>query len=156
MDEGPRDRNTVTKTQPTKFPIETKNGSENCCFTMRNPLHEEKLKEKCEGDDNFVQDAIDRLGESMEANEQIEMLKANIEKDTASAEKLTQEVAECDEYISVWNGDVKTATKVYEMEKTDCHVTHKNYLESVDALECAIAVLKAGISGAIQSPQAGP
>ena len=47
------------------------NVSENCCFTMRNPLYEEKFKEKCEGDDKFIQDAIDRIEENKEANEQI-------------------------------------------------------------------------------------
>merc|ERR1719413_135052 len=44
-----------------------------------------------------------------EANEKIEVLKADIEKDTAAHE----------EDISVWSGDVKAATKVREIEKTD-------------------------------------
>merc|ERR1711909_202573 len=46
--------------------IEAKNGLENFCFTMRNTLQEEKLKEKFEGDDKdkiekAVQDALDWL-----------------------------------------------------------------------------------------------
>jgi len=77
-----------------------------------------------------------------EANEQIEVLKADIEKYTATAEKLTQEIAEHEEDISVWNGDSKAATKVREIEKSDYDTTHKDYSESVDALERAIAVLK--------------
>merc|ERR1719317_448617 len=39
-------------------------------------------------------------------------------------------------------GDVKAATKVRAMEKTDYDATHKDYSESIDALERAIAVLK--------------
>merc|ERR1712050_360151 len=46
--------------------VEAKNGLENYCFTMRNTLQEEKLKEKFEGDDKdkiekAVQDALDWL-----------------------------------------------------------------------------------------------
>merc|ERR1719194_364565 len=77
-----------------------------------------------------------------EANEQIEVLKADIEKYTATAAKLTKEIAEHDEDISVWQGDIKAATKVREIEKADYDATHKDYSESVDALERAIAVLK--------------
>merc|ERR1719482_677539 len=42
-----------------------------------------------------------------EANEQIGVLKADIEKYAADAERLTLEIAEHEEDISVWNGDVK-------------------------------------------------
>merc|ERR1711904_565663 len=45
-----------------------------------------------------------------EANEQIDVLKADIEKYTATAAKLTKEIAEHEEDISVWNGDIKAAT----------------------------------------------
>merc|ERR1711988_407639 len=46
--------------------IEAKNGLENYCFTMRNTLNEEKLKEKFEGGDKekiekAVQDTLDWL-----------------------------------------------------------------------------------------------
>jgi len=77
-----------------------------------------------------------------EANEQIGVLKADIEKYTATAAKLTKEIAEHEEDISVWNGDVKAATKVREIEKADYDATHKDYSESISALERAIAVLK--------------
>ena len=72
------------------------------------------------------------------------MLKANIVKDAATAENLTQEIdgndeeiTEYDEDISVGNGNVKGAAKVREMEKTVYHVVHKNYSEPDDALERA-------------------
>merc|ERR1719443_1827584 len=77
-----------------------------------------------------------------EANQKIEVLKADIEQYTATAEKLSKEIAELDEDISIWEGDVKAATKVREIEKADYDATHADYSESVDALERAIAVLK--------------
>merc|ERR1719191_1776697 len=77
-----------------------------------------------------------------EAEEKIEVLKADIQKYTAKAAKLTKEIAELDEDISIWTGDIKAATKVREIEKADYDATHKDYSESVDALERAIAVLK--------------
>jgi len=77
-----------------------------------------------------------------EATEHIEVLKADIEKYTATAAKLTQEIAELEEDIAVWNGDIKAATKVREIEKADYDALHKDYSESVDALERAIVVLK--------------
>jgi DNA repair exonuclease SbcCD ATPase subunit len=55
---------------------------------------------------------------------------------------LTKEIAEHDEDISVWQGDIKAATKVRDIEKADYDATHTDYSESVDALERAIAVLK--------------
>ena len=77
-----------------------------------------------------------------EAEETIEILKADIQEYTATAAQLTKEIAAHDEDISVWTGDMKAATKVREMEKADYDAMHKDYSESVDALERAIAVLK--------------
>merc|ERR1719201_993940 len=74
-----------------------------------------------------------------EANEQIGVLKADIEKYTATAAKMTKEIAEHEEDISVWNGDVRAATKVREIEKADYDATHKDYSESISAHERAIA-----------------
>merc|ERR1719158_1829493 len=77
-----------------------------------------------------------------EAEETIEMLKADIQKYAADAEQLAKEIAEHEEDIAVWTGDIKAATKVREIEKTDYDATHKDYSESVEALQMAIAVLK--------------
>merc|ERR1711920_1161246 len=44
--------------------------------------------------------------------------------------------------MGVWKGDEKAATKVREIEKADYDAMHKDYSESVSALERAIAVLK--------------
>jgi prefoldin subunit 5 len=77
-----------------------------------------------------------------EADERIDVLKADIQGATAKAAKLTKEIAELDEDIAIWTGDIKAATKVREIEKSDYDALHKDYSESVDALERAIAVLK--------------
>merc|ERR1719293_552147 len=77
-----------------------------------------------------------------EAEETIGVLKADIQKYTADASLLTKEIAELDEDISIWNGDIKAATSVREIEKADYDALHKDYSESVDALQRAIAVLK--------------
>ena len=47
------------------------------------------------------------------------MFKADVGKYTATAAKLTKEIAEHEEDIPVWNGDIKAATKVREIEKAD-------------------------------------
>ena len=70
------------------------------------------------------------------------MLKADIQKYTAKAAKLTKEIAELDEDIAIWTGDIKAATNVRKIEKSDYDALHTDYSESVDALGRAIAVLK--------------
>merc|ERR1719478_2006342 len=55
---------------------------------------------------------------------------------------LSKEIAGLDEDISVWEGDKRASTEVRELENADYLRTHKDYSESVDALERAIAVLK--------------
>merc|ERR1712127_251636 len=58
-----------------KAKIEAKNGLENYCFTMRNTLQEEKLKDKFEGDDKdniekAVQEALDWLDKNQLAEKE--------------------------------------------------------------------------------------
>merc|ERR1719329_1325814 len=77
-----------------------------------------------------------------EANDHISVLNADIEKAVATIEKLTGEIAELEEDVSIWEGDIKAATKVREIENADYDKTHADYSESVDALERAIKVLK--------------
>merc|ERR1719171_2382416 len=77
-----------------------------------------------------------------EANEMIEVLKADIESYVAEIEKLSKQIAESEEDITVWTGDQKAATKVREIEKADYDKTHTDYSESIDALERAMATLK--------------
>merc|ERR1719282_2019801 len=77
-----------------------------------------------------------------EANERIDILKADIQKYTEDAAMLTKEIAGHDEDIAVWNGDKKAAAKVRQLEKADYDALHQDYSESISALERAIAVLK--------------
>jgi len=77
-----------------------------------------------------------------EATETIDVLKADIQQYSAKAALLTKEIAGLDEDVSIWNGDIKAATSVRKIEKTDYDAMNKDYSESVDALQRAIAVLK--------------
>jgi hypothetical protein len=77
-----------------------------------------------------------------EANQMIDVLKADIQKYAADAELLSKQIAKHEEDITVWTGDQKAATKVREIEKADYDAAHADLSESIDALERAIAVLK--------------
>jgi len=72
----------------------------------------------------------------------IEILEADIQKYEADAAQLAKEIAKHDEDISTWEGDFKAASKVREIEHTDYVATHKDYTESIDALDEGIATLK--------------
>merc|ERR1711920_338706 len=67
-----------------------------------------------------------------EANERIDVLKADIEKYTSDAAQLTKEIAGHDEDIAVWTGDQRAATKVRQLEKADYDAMHQDYSESID------------------------
>jgi len=71
-----------------------------------------------------------------DADEQIGILGANIEKYTSDAAQLAKEIAGHDEDITVWGGDIKATTKVRGIEKADFDATHKDYSESIDAIAC--------------------
>jgi len=86
--------------------------------------------------------SVEKKRDIEHAAEQIEVLKADIAKATADAAQLGKEIAGLDQDISVWNGDKKAATSVRQIEKADYDALHKDYSESVDALQRAIAVLK--------------
>merc|ERR1719331_694804 len=86
--------------------------------------------------------AVEKKRSIDEAAEQIDMLKANIGKAVADAAQLGKEIAGLDEDVSIWQGDTKAATNVRKIEKADYDATHKDYSESVDALQRAIAVLQ--------------
>merc|ERR1719272_1063919 len=77
-----------------------------------------------------------------EAAATIEKLQADIEKFTADAAQLTKEISEHEADVATWNGDHKAATTVRTIEKTDYDALHKDYSESIDALERATTVLK--------------
>jgi len=82
-----------------------------------------------------------------EANQLIETLQADIQKYEADAALLTKEIAEHDEDIATWKNDIKAGTGVRAIEKADYDANHKDYTESIDALERAIEVLKKSSRG---------
>jgi len=103
--------------------------------------HEEMVqfaayKQFCDDTTTEKQEAIKK------ANELIENLKADIFQYATDAEKLAEEIAGHDEDITVWEGDLKAATNVRDIEKADYDALHKDYSESIDALGRAIEVLK--------------
>jgi len=77
-----------------------------------------------------------------EANEMIEVLKADIQKYAADADLLSQQIAKAEEDVTAWTNDQKAATGVREIEKADFDTAHADLSESVDALGRAIVVLK--------------
>jgi cell division septum initiation protein DivIVA len=77
-----------------------------------------------------------------EANQKIEKLKADIEQYAADAAQLTKEIAKHEEDIAAWTADIKAATSVRAAQKADYDLAHKDYSESISALERAIDVLK--------------
>jgi len=93
-------------------------------------------KQFCDGTTSEKQRAI------AQATETIEILKSDIEKATADARHLTQDIAEHNDDIGVWEGDKKATTRVRELEKADYDALHTDYEESISALERAISVLK--------------
>jgi hypothetical protein len=86
--------------------------------------------------------SVEKTRAIAEANEEIEKLSADIEKYTADAELLAKEITEHDEDIAAWTGDLKAAATVRQWEKASYDTTHKDYSESISALERAIEVLK--------------
>merc|ERR1719409_1690509 len=107
----------------------------------KNEKHEEQVqfaayKQFC--DDTTAS----KQGSIKEANEKIAVLQADIEQGEAQAAELGRAVAGHDADISTWEGDLKASNKVREIENTDYIATHKDYTESIQAIEDGIATLK--------------
>ena len=67
---------------------------------------------------------------------------ADSEKNSADAGQLLREVAEINGNIAQWEADRKKAIDERAAEKTEYTATHKDYTESIEALEKAVMVLK--------------
>merc|ERR1719321_723464 len=85
---------------------------------------------------------VEKTRRIKEANDLIETLQADIQKYEADAALPTKEIAVHDEDIATWQNDIKAGTGVRAIEKADYDANHKDYSESIDALERAIQVLK--------------
>ena len=115
-------------------------------------LQEMLVKGKAEKHDEQVQFAaykqfcddtsVEKARRIKEGEETMEILTADIKKAVADAAQLGKEISEHEADISTWSGDSKAATKVRGIEKADYDATHKDYSESVDALQRAVQVLK--------------
>jgi histone H3/H4 len=91
----------------------------------------------------FCDDTASKKKNSIsESEELMDTLKSDIQKYAAKVELLTEEIQELQEDESVWTGDIKAASKVRQIDKIDYDKTHKDYSESLDALQRAILVLK--------------
>jgi len=77
-----------------------------------------------------------------EATEMIEVLTADIEKYEAEASSAAKAISGLEGDISAWEGDTRAANKVRQIENTDYVATHKDYSETISALEMAIATLQ--------------
>ncbi len=77
-----------------------------------------------------------------EAANSIERLNADILKAETDAAGLQDDVENLERDIGTWKSDQKGATAVREKEKLDFQATHRDYSESIDALERAIYTLK--------------
>jgi len=89
-----------------------------------------------------------------EENEMIDMLQADISKYDSEAAQLGREIAQHDDDISTWEGDIKAATKVRDIENADYIATHKDYTESITALEDGSATLKGQNHNTVQASAA--
>merc|ERR1719214_392390 len=67
---------------------------------------------------------VEKTNDIKEANQMIEVLKADIQKYAADAEQLAKEIAKHEEDIATWTGDIKAATKARQIEKADYDETH--------------------------------
>merc|ERR1719515_84649 len=76
------------------------------------------------------------------AADAIEQLQADIQKAEADASVLAKDIAALDADVAKYTSQMKEATAVREKEHDDFQVEHKDYSESLDALDRAIVVLK--------------
>eukprot|EP00928_Gymnodinium_smaydae_P004446 TRINITY_DN1150_c0_g2_i1.p1 TRINITY_DN1150_c0_g2~~TRINITY_DN1150_c0_g2_i1.p1 ORF type:complete len:698 (+),score=213.64 TRINITY_DN1150_c0_g2_i1:96-2189(+) len=86
-----------------------------------------------------------------EAKSQIEMLKADILKAETDTSEAQSQIQTLDSDVATFDADLKAAAKVRETERADYTAVHKDYSESIDAIEKAVQVLK---SQAYNRPQA--
>jgi len=77
-----------------------------------------------------------------EAQDEIEMLNADIEGAQTEASALAKKIQELDADTMTYEADVKASTTVREKEKAEYTKVHQDYTESVDAIQKAVAYLQ--------------
>jgi len=116
---------------------------------MLKGMKEKGQKEKADEVETFTQFAawchdVD-LTKNMDikaANAKIDGLAADIDKFESDIARLNEEISSLDGDVATWEQDRDAATKLRNQEHADYEATHKDYSESIDALERAIQVLK--------------
>uniref|UniRef100_A0A0G4GXD6 Uncharacterized protein n=1 Tax=Chromera velia CCMP2878 TaxID=1169474 RepID=A0A0G4GXD6_9ALVE len=122
--------------------------------TSKKEIHEEQIafsafKQWCE-------DTSAEKGGLIEKGKlEIEELKAAIEKGEAEAAHLTKEIEELGGMIESWAADMEKTKKVREEEKATFDAALQDYMETIDALERAIDVMKTSQSSLKTVKQAG-
>merc|ERR1719353_2761428 len=92
--------------------------------------------EWCKNTMDFKQKAI------ADGEAAITSLSADIQKAESDATVLGKKIAELNSEVDAWEADLAKATSLREGERADYTATHKDYSESVDALDRAIVILK--------------
>merc|ERR1719171_2493625 len=86
-----------------------------------------------------------------EGKASIEQLKADIQKAEADAQTAVKEIASLDADIATWEADKKEAEGIREEAHATSEEAHEDYSKSIDAVERALALLKAGPSSLVQT-----
>jgi len=94
------------------------------------------FKTFCEGTTDDKKQAV------KDANRQITDLNASIAKNDADQKQLAREVEGHEHDIAVWQGDQNASQKVRDIEEADFSNLDRDYSESLDALDRAIATLQ--------------
>jgi len=85
------------------------------------------------------------------ADEQIEILKADIQMAETEASSAAQKIETVDSDIAVWNADIKAANKIRELERADYLKAHKDYSDTMDAISKAVQTLRALPANKVQA-----
>jgi len=81
------------------------------------------------------------------AKEEIEQLTATIAKAQADVVEITKYVAGLDSDVAGWSEDLKTTAAERAKEKAEYEVAKKEYVDSIDAVDRAMGMLKKGTGG---------
>jgi len=81
-----------------------------------------------------------------EGKASIEQLNADIQKAEADAQTAVKEIAGLDKDIATWEADKKEAESIRAEDHATFEEAHKDYSNSIEAVEKALALLKAGPS----------
>jgi len=87
------------------------------------------------------------------AKADIEQLSADIQMAESDAHEAGLAIADLDKNIGIWETDKSEATEIRKKEHADFETTHKDYEESISAVERAMAVIKAGPAGQVNLAQ---